>query len=80
MTQRLHLVFGGELIDPTKNAFKDVNEKDIVGKLPDYASACNAWKSIAQRTVDNAHMRYYIAHLHRLRDEEAAASSTEELN
>ncbi len=80
MTQRLHLVFGGELIDPTKNAFKNVDEIDIVGIFPDYQSAYDAWKSSAQRTVDNAHMRYYIAHLHRLRDEEAAASSTEELN
>ena len=79
MTQRLHLVFGGELIDPTKNAFRDVNEIDIVGMFPDYESAYNAWKAAAQRTVDDAHVRYYIAHLHRLRDEEAAASSTEEL-
>ncbi len=79
MTQRLHLVFGGELIDPTKNAFKNVDEIHIVGIFPDYASAYNAWKAEAQRTVDNAHMRYFIAHLHRLRDEEAAASSTEEL-
>lgn len=80
MAQRLHLVFGGELIDPTKNAFKDVNEIDIVGMFPDYASAYDAWKSAAQRTVDNAHTRYYIAHIHRLRDEEAAASPTEELD
>jgi len=79
MTQRLHLVFGGELVDPTKNTFKDVNDIDVVGIFPDYESAYNAWKSNAQRTVDNAHMRYFIAHLHRLRDEEAAASSTEEL-
>ena len=47
--------------------------------FPDYDSAYNAWKGAAQRTVDNAHMRYFIAHIHRLRDEEAAASSTEEL-
>ena len=79
MAQRLHLVFGGELVDPSKNVFRDVDEIDIVGVFPDYASAYDAWKSAAQRTVDNAHMRYYIAHLHRLRDEEAAASSTEEL-
>ena len=74
------LVFGGELIDPTKNAFKDVNDIDIVGMFPDYASAYNAWKGAAQRTVDNAHTRYFIAHIHRLRDEETAASSTEELD
>jgi hypothetical protein len=79
MAQRLHLVFGGELVDPTKNVFKSVEDIDIVGIFPDYASAYDAWKDIAQRTVDNAHMRYYIAHLHRLRDEKAAASSTEEL-
>lgn len=79
MTQRLHLVFGGELVDPTKNVFKDVDDIHIVGMFPNYASAYDAWKDVAQRTVDNAHMRYYIAHIHRLRDEEAAASSTEEL-
>ena len=79
MTQRLHLVFGGELTDPTKNVFRDVEAIHIVGIYPDYASAYNAWKSEAQRTVDNAHMRYFIAHLHRLRDEEAATSATEEL-
>lgn len=79
MAQRLHLVFGGELVDPTKNVFKDVNDIDIVGMFPDYESAYNAWKDAAQRTVDNAHMRYYVAHLHRLRDEASEASSTEEL-
>ncbi len=79
MAQRLHLVFGGELIDPTKNAFKNVNDIHIVGMFGDYASAYNAWKSEAQRTVDNAHVRYFIAHIHRLRDEETEVSSTEEL-
>ncbi len=80
MVQRLHLVFGGELINPTTNAFKDVDAIDIVGMFPDYESAYNAWKSAAQRTVDNAHMRYFIAHIHRLRDEEKEASPTEELD
>ena len=79
MAQRLHLVFGGELTDPTKNAFKDVEDIHIVGIFADYASAHDAWKAEAQRTVDNAHMRYFIAHLHRLRDEETETSSTEEL-
>lgn len=79
MTQRLHLVFGGELIDPTKNAFKDVDAIHMVGMYPDYASALAAWKAEAHKTVDNAHMRYYIAHIHRLRDEETEASPTEEL-
>ncbi|WP_370255438.1 DUF4170 domain-containing protein [Nioella sp.] len=80
MAQRLHLVFGGELVDPTKSVFKDVEAIDIVGMFPDYASAYDAWKDAAQRTVDNAHMRYYIAHIHRLRDEEREASPTEELD
>ncbi|PRY20916.1 uncharacterized protein DUF4170 [Aliiruegeria haliotis] len=79
MAQRLHLVFGGELVDPSKTQFKDVDDIHIVGMFPDYASAHDAWKSEAQRTVDNAHMRYFIAHIHRLRDEETEASSTEEL-
>ena len=79
MTQRLHLVFGGELVDPAQNVFRDVSQLHIVGMFPDYASAYQAWKAEAQRTVDNAHMRYFIAHLHRLREEEAAASATEEL-
>ena len=79
MAQRLHLVFGGELVDPTKNVFKDVDAIDVVGIFPDYDTAYDAWKAAAQRTVDNAHMRYYIAHLHRLREEQAEASPTEEL-
>ncbi|MBM1221837.1 DUF4170 domain-containing protein [Ponticoccus sp. SC2-23] len=79
MTQRLHLVFGGELIDPTKSAFKNVDDIHVVGIFPDYETAYNAWKAEAQRTVDNAHMRYFIAHLHRLRDEGAETSPTEEL-
>lgn len=79
MTQRLHLVFGGELVDPGTTEFKDVEDIHIVGIFPNYAAAYNAWKAEAQRTVDNAHMRYFIAHLHRLRDEEAPASPTEEL-
>ena len=79
MPQRLHLVFGGELVDPSSNVFRDVDDIHVVGMFPDYDSAYNAWKSEAQRTVDNAHMRYYIAHIHRLRDEETEASSTEEL-
>ena len=79
MTQRLHLVFGGELVSPSGNAFRDVTDIHIVGMFPDYASAYDAWKQEAQRTVDDAHTRYYIAHIHRLRDEEQAASPTEEL-
>ena len=79
MTQRLHLVFGGELVDPQTNVFRDPAKIDTIGYFPDYKSAYDAWKSAAQSTVDNAHMRYFIAHLHRLRDEEQQASPTEEL-
>ena len=79
MTQRLHLVFGGELVDPSRTEFKYPNDIHMVGIYPDYATAYDAWKSEAQRAVDNAHMRYFIAHLHRLRDEEQPASPTEEL-
>jgi hypothetical protein len=79
MTQRLHLVFGGELVDPQQNVFRDVAQIHIVGMFPNYESAFKAWKGEAQRTVDNAHMRYFIAHIHRLRDESKPASATEEL-
>jgi hypothetical protein len=79
MRQRLHLVFGGELVDPQHPEFRDVDEIDIVGIFPDYTSAYAAWKAKAQATVDNAHVRYFIAHLHRLQDEERAASPTEKL-
>ncbi len=79
MAQRLHLVFGGEMVDPSKSTFKDADDIHIVGMFPDYDSAYAAWKAEAQRTVDDAHMRYFIAHIHRLRDEEQEASSTEEL-
>ena len=77
--QRLHLVFGGELIDPQRNEFKDVEKIHVGGIFPNYAAAHAAWKAEAQRTVDSAHTRYFIAHLHRLRDEEREVSPTEEL-
>ena len=79
MTQRLHLVFGGELENPQQNVFRDVSKIHIVGMFANYDSAFTAWKAEAQRTVDNAHMRYFIAHIHRLRDEAKPTSSTEEL-
>jgi len=79
MSQRLHLVFGGELTDPAKNVFRDTDALDIIGIFPDYATAFDAWKSAAHRTVDNAHMRYYITHLHRLLDEEKPTSPTREI-
>ncbi|MEM1429791.1 MAG: DUF4170 domain-containing protein [Pseudomonadota bacterium] len=81
MTQRLHLVFGGELVDPADPAtFKDVDDIHVVGLFPNYAAAYDAWKSEAQRTVDNAHMRYFIAHLHRLMEEGSETSATEAIN
>ena len=79
MTQRLHLVFGGELVSPSGTVFRDPGAIHIVGMFPDYTSAHAAWKAQAHRTVDDAHVRYFIAHLHRLRDEEREASTTEEL-
>lgn len=66
--QLLHLVFGGELADLGSNEFRDPNKLDIVGIFPNYAAAEQAWRGKAQATVDNAQMRYFIAHLHRLMD------------
>lgn len=71
MSQLLHLVYGGTLVDPTKTEFEDVDDIDIVGIFPNYKTAYDAWKAAAQRTVDDAHKRYFIAHLHRLHDEGA---------
>jgi Domain of unknown function (DUF4170) len=68
--QLLHLVFGGELTELGSVEFRDLNELDIVGIYPNYATAQAAWKAKAQQTVDNAHMRYFIVHLHRLLDPE----------
>jgi hypothetical protein len=64
--QLLHLVMGGELTDLEQNTFKDLDKVDIVGVFPSYATAYVAWKAKAQQTVDNAQMRYFIVHLHRL--------------
>jgi len=66
--QLLHLVFGGELENLEEVRFRDLEELDIVGIFPDYASAEKAWRSKAQQTVDNAHMRYFIVHMHKLLD------------
>ena len=66
--QLLHLVFGGELTDLDSVEFRDLGTLDIVGIYPNYASAYAAWKAKAQQSVDNAHMRYFIVHLHRLLD------------
>lgn len=69
---RLHLVFGGELISATSHDFKDPSKIDLVGIFPDYASAYDAWKAAAQKTVDHAQTRYFIADLSRLRDKPTA--------
>jgi hypothetical protein len=66
--QLLHLVFGGELKDLATTDFKDLEKIDLVGMFPDFASAKAAWKAKAQATVDNAQMRYFIVHLHRVLD------------
>lgn len=68
--QLLHLVVGGELTDLHGTEFKDLEHVELVGLFPDYESARVAWKAKAQSTVDNAHMRYFIVHLHRLMDPE----------
>ncbi|WP_298174496.1 DUF4170 domain-containing protein [Novosphingobium sp.] len=64
--QKLHLVMGGRVKDPQHLEFSDLNAIDLVGVYPDYASAEDAWRSCAQRTVDDAEMRYVVVHLHRL--------------
>jgi hypothetical protein len=69
--QLLHLVIGGELTDLHGAEFKDLDKVEMVGVYPNYATAYVAWKARAQQTVDNAHMRYFIVHLHRLLDPDA---------
>jgi Domain of unknown function (DUF4170) len=68
--QLLHLVFGGELDSVSNTEFKDLDKLDIVGVYPNYATAYTAWKAKAQGTVDNAQMRYFIVHMHRLLEPE----------
>lgn len=65
-TSKLHLVFGGRVTDPQGLDFIDPAKLDVVGIFPDYASAEKAWRSAAQRTVDDAEMKYVVVHLHRL--------------
>jgi hypothetical protein len=66
--QLLHLVFGGELEDISGVTFKDLDALEIVGIYPNYQTAFAAWKAKAQASVDNAQMRYFVVHLHRLLD------------
>jgi hypothetical protein len=72
--QLLHLVIGGELSKLDSTEFKDLGKIDLVGVYPNYASAYAAWRAKAQQTVDNAEMRYFIVHLHRLLDPESAGA------
>jgi Domain of unknown function (DUF4170) len=69
--QLLHLVFGGELESLADIEFANLDRLDMVGMFPNYAEAYKAWKAAAQQTVDNAHMRYFIVHIHRLLDPSA---------
>ncbi|MFN0022878.1 MAG: DUF4170 domain-containing protein [Parvularculaceae bacterium] len=66
--QLLHLVFGGELENLDEVRFRDLASLDMVGVFPNYAEAERAWRAKAQATIDNAHMRYFIVHMHRLLD------------
>jgi hypothetical protein len=66
--QLLHLVFGGELVSTDSTEFKDLSKLQIVGIYPNYKEAHDAWRGAAQATVDNAQMRYFIVHMHRLLD------------
>ena len=72
--QLLHLVFGGELTTLEGLKFRDLDKLDMVGIYPDYAKAHEAWKAKAQATVDNAHQRYFIVHIHRLMDPDETLS------
>lgn len=70
--QLLHLVFGGELDNVSEVDFKDLSKLDVVGFYPNYEEAHRAWLGKARETIDNAQMRYFIVHLHRLLDPETA--------
>ena len=72
--QLLHLVFGGELSSLETTEFKDLDKLEFVGIYPNYATAYAAWRGKAQQSVDNAQVRYFIVHLHRLLDPEATGS------
>jgi hypothetical protein len=74
-TQLLHLVFGGELDDVKNVTFKDLSKLDVVGFYPNYAAAHRAWLGKARETIDNAQMRYFIVHMHRLLDPSSDAKA-----
>ena len=68
---KMHLVFGGRVKDPQGLEFVDLTQLEVVGFYPDYASAERAWRGAAQRTVDDAEMRYVVVHLHKLLEPDA---------
>ena len=72
--QKLHLVMGGRVTDPQTLDFKELDKLDLVGVYPDYATAEDVWRSCAQRTVDDAEIRYVIVHLHKLLEPELPAT------
>lgn len=74
--QILHLVFGGELTALDSVEFRDLSDVQFVGLYPNFAKAREAWKAAAQSTVDNAHMRYFVVHLHRLLQPELSADTS----
>lgn len=74
---KLHLVFGGRVSDPRTLEFDDLTSIEVVGVYPDYSSAEKAWRGAAQRTVDDAEMKYVVVHLHRLLEPDLIAKSTD---
>ncbi len=74
--QLLHLVFGGELKDPRGTEFVDTDKLDIVGIYPNYAEAAKVWRGKAQASIDDAHKRYFVVHLHRLMDPDEGKPGT----
>ena len=78
MTQRLHIVFGGELVTPTETMFKDPQSIHVVGIFPDRKTAYDAWKTEAQRTVDNAHMRYFLCDLQKMIEDSTSAPEAQD--
>ncbi|WP_300588756.1 DUF4170 domain-containing protein [Marivita sp.] len=78
MAQHLHIVFGGELVTPSENVFKDPETIHVVGIFADRESAYDAWKTEAQRTVDNAHMRYFLGDLQQLMDASTQAPEAQD--
>ncbi|MBD8639344.1 DUF4170 domain-containing protein [Sphingomonas sp. CFBP 13733] len=73
---KLHLVFGGRVSDPRTLDFNDLSKIEFVGVFPDYASAEKAWRAAAQRTVDDAEMKFVVVHLHRMLEPNLTANPT----